>query len=69
MLNLVLPIPNKTTQHPTKLLIGLHTDVRAAFIGSKLNPMIFVPLERIATNEDELLQWLKHYWNFQTLIN
>lgn len=49
----------KKTQQPNKLLVGLHTDARAAFIGSKLNPMIRVPLDRITSNEDELLNLLK----------
>jgi len=58
---------HKKLQHPNKLIIGLHTDIRAAFIGSKLNPMIRVPLEYIATTEKELLQVLGHYHNFQVL--
>jgi hypothetical protein len=45
----------KNLQHPNKLLVGLHTDIRAAFIGSKLNPMISVPLDYIAKIEEELL--------------
>lgn len=44
-----------------KLLIGLHTDVRAAFLGSKLNPMVRVPLALIAKTEEELLQVLAHH--------
>jgi hypothetical protein len=59
----------KQTQQPHKFLIGLHTDIRAAFIGSKLNPMIFVPLDRIAANEDELWQLLKDYGNLSSPIN
>lgn len=58
---------HKNLQHCRKLLIGLHTDARAAFIGSRLNPMIYVPLEYIARTEGQLLQALEHYWNFQTL--
>ncbi len=42
-----------------KILIGLHTDSRAAFIGSKLNPMVKVPLDYIASNEHELMEFLK----------
>lgn len=60
---------HKTLQHPNKFLIGLHTDTRSAFIGSKLNPMIGVPLEYIAPTEKRLLQVLKHYRNFQTIVN
>lgn len=59
----------KKLQHPSKLIIGLHTDVRSAFIGSKLNPMIRVPLEYIAKTERQLLQVLEHYQNFQNLLD
>lgn len=44
-----------------KLLVGLHTDPRAAFLGSKLNPMLRVPLEYVAEDEEELLELLKSY--------
>lgn len=60
---------HKTLQHPNKFLIGLHTDTRSAFIGSKLNPMVRVPLEYIAPTEKRLLRVLKHYQNFQTIAN
>jgi nucleoside 2-deoxyribosyltransferase len=59
----------KKLQHPSKLIVGLHTDIRAAFIGSKLNPMIYMPLEYIAETEKQLLQVLEHYRTFQTLVN
>jgi hypothetical protein len=55
-------------QHANKLLIGLQTDDRAAFIGSKLNPMIRVPLATIAMSEEQLLQTLAHYRTHQTLV-
>ena len=55
--------------HRNKLIIGLHTDIRAAFIGSKLNPMIRVPLEYIATTEKELLQVLRDYQNCQVITD
>lgn len=58
---------HKTLQQPYKLLIGLHTDARAAFVEAKLNPMIQVPLEYIATDEAELLQRLEHYRAFRDL--
>jgi nucleoside 2-deoxyribosyltransferase len=58
---------HKNLQRSNKLLIGLHTDARSAFIGSKLNPMIRVPLKYIATDEEQLLRALDHYWNFQVL--
>jgi hypothetical protein len=41
-------------------LIGLHTDIRASFISSKLNPMIKVPLDYIAETEQDLIDFLKH---------
>jgi nucleoside 2-deoxyribosyltransferase len=44
-----------------KLLVGLQTDSRAAFLGSKLNPMVRVPLEHVAEAEDELLKSLEDY--------
>jgi hypothetical protein len=37
-----------------KLLLGLHTDTRAAFIGSRLNPMVRVALDRIVDDEEAL---------------
>lgn len=42
-----------------KILIGLHTDTRAAFIGSKVNPMINQALDAIVRSEDELLAYLE----------
>ncbi len=45
---------HKTLQHPRKRLIGLQTDVRAAFLGAKLNPMVRVPLEYVADTEESL---------------
>jgi nucleoside 2-deoxyribosyltransferase len=43
----------------SRTLIGLQTDVRAAFTGSKLNPMLRVPLDFIAADEPQLLSYLK----------
>ena len=42
-----------------RLLIGLQTDIRAAFMGSKLNPMIRVPLDAIMASKDELLVYIQ----------
>lgn len=42
-----------------RILVGLHTDKRAAFMGGKLNPMIFSSLDYIATSMAELLVFLK----------
>ncbi len=44
-----------------KLLIGLQTDSRAAFRGSSLNPMLRVPLDYLAPDEETLLQVLHQY--------
>ncbi|MEJ7843298.1 MAG: nucleoside 2-deoxyribosyltransferase domain-containing protein [Rubrobacter sp.] len=44
-----------------KLLVGLHTDTRAAFTSSKLNPMVRVPLDRITEDEDSLMEVLEGY--------
>jgi nucleoside 2-deoxyribosyltransferase len=44
-----------------KLLIGLQTDSRAAFLGAKLNPMIHVALDYIAGNESDLISALEEY--------
>ncbi len=51
----------KRLQKNNKLLVGLHTDIRAAFLGSKLNPMLKVSLDYIARTEDELINFLKKY--------
>lgn len=44
-----------------KLLVGLHTDTRATFLGSKLNPMVRVPLDRIVEDEGSLMEILNDY--------
>lgn len=49
----------KYIEKKEKKLIGLHTDSRAAFVGSKLNPMIKVPLDYIVDNEEELIKFLR----------
>lgn len=41
-----------------KVLIGLHTDSRAAFVGSRLNPMVLVPLDHIVDDQEHLLRVL-----------
>jgi nucleoside 2-deoxyribosyltransferase len=50
-----------------KLLIGLQTDIRAAFLNSKLNPMLRVPLDKILENEQDLLDVLHHYLYYMSL--
>ena len=44
-----------------KVLIGLHTDVRAAFLGAKLNPMLSVPLDYVAEDEEVLESFLRRW--------
>lgn len=44
-----------------KLIIGLHTDTRAAFLHAKLNPMLRGTLEFIAADTESLLQMLEDY--------
>jgi len=53
----------KELQDSEKLLIGLHTDPRAAFIGARLNPMVSVPLDRVADDEETLLRILDEHRN------
>ena len=53
---------HKYLHEARRLLVGLHTDARAAFPGSKLNPMIRVPLDRIAEDEEELVGILRKHW-------
>ena len=48
----------KYLQKGEKLLVGLHTDTRAAFIGGRLNPMVRVPLDYIVDDEETLLRLL-----------
>jgi nucleoside 2-deoxyribosyltransferase len=52
---------HKELRAPQRLLVGLQTDSRAAFVGSKLNPMLRVPLERVVEAEEELLRVLEAY--------
>ena len=48
----------KYLQKGEKLLVGFHTDTRAAFIGGRLNPMVRVPLDYIVDDEETLLRLL-----------
>lgn len=49
---------HKWLQASEKFLIGLHTDSRAAFMAAKLNPMVHVPLDYVADDEETLLRLL-----------
>jgi nucleoside 2-deoxyribosyltransferase len=44
-----------------KVLVGLMTDVRAAFLGAKLNPMLSQALDRVVEKEEDLVDFLKKY--------
>lgn len=44
-----------------RLLVGLHTDTRAAFSSSKLNPMLRVPLDDVVDDEATLVRILEAY--------
>ena len=48
----------KYLQRDEKLLVGLHTDARAAFIGGRLNPMVRVPLDYVVDDVESLLHVL-----------
>ena len=48
----------KYLEKNNKQIIGLQTDVRAAFLGAKLNPMLKIPLEQIFDTEELLLNYL-----------
>jgi len=48
----------KHLQGSEKRLVGLQTDSRAAFIGSRLNPMVRAALDYIADDEEALLRIL-----------
>ena len=48
----------KYLQNGEKLLLGLHTDTRSAFVGAHLNPMVRVPLDYVVDDEQTLLEVL-----------
>ncbi|MDQ4126999.1 MAG: nucleoside 2-deoxyribosyltransferase domain-containing protein [Actinomycetota bacterium] len=52
---------HKELRQADKLLVGLHTDSRAAFLGSKLNPMVRVPLQYVFEDEEALLRALDEH--------
>lgn len=45
----------------SRLLVGIQTDVRAAFLGAKLNPMLVGALDIIVDSEYKLIDCLKSY--------
>jgi len=58
---------NKMRLNVPKFIIGLHTDIRAAFIGSKLNPMVRLCFDNFVENEAELFRTLKEVRNKQNI--
>lgn len=57
---------DKFLNNKNRLLLGLHTDVRAAFYQEKLNPMLKVPLDKIFKTPADLLDFLhKNFENKQ----
>ena len=51
----------KYLQSGEKLIIGLHTDTRAAFFGARLNPMVRLPLDLVVDDEETLLHVLAEH--------
>ena len=49
-----------------RLLIGLHTDRRAAFLGEELNAMVRGALDAVAGSEDDLIAALEEYRRTKT---
>ena len=49
-----------------KLLIGLQTDSRGAFLGAKLNAMLYGALETTTDNENDLIVTLEAYRQART---
>jgi Nucleoside 2-deoxyribosyltransferase len=45
----------KYLQNGKKLLVGVHTDTRVTFIGGRLKPMAYVPLEYVVDDDEEKL--------------
>lgn len=52
---------HKKLQKPNRLIVGLQTDMRGAFLDMKLNVMVKVPLDYVVESEEELLSFLRDY--------
>ena len=50
-----------------KLLIGMQTDSRAAYLGAKLNAILYGSLDYIADNENDLIAALEEYRHARTV--
>lgn len=48
----------KHLTNANKIIVGLQTDKRAAFIAAKLNPMLKLTFDFIAVSVEELVDWL-----------
>jgi nucleoside 2-deoxyribosyltransferase len=59
----------KVLRQPYKRLIGFHSDIRAAFIAGKLNPMVRVPLETVVETEEALLELLEQHRHLGTGVH
>jgi hypothetical protein len=44
-----------------RIIVGLQTDNRAAFLGSKLNPILLMAIDFIAESRDQLETYLASY--------
>ena len=58
----------KYLQNGEKLLVGLHTDTRAAF-GGRLNPMVRVPLDCVVDDEEMLRLLAEHESGVEAATN
>jgi nucleoside 2-deoxyribosyltransferase len=52
---------HKELQGATRLIVGLKTDSRSIQISTDLNPIIRIPLDYIATTEEDLADFLTKY--------
>ncbi|MBI9092211.1 MAG: nucleoside 2-deoxyribosyltransferase domain-containing protein [Desulfobacterium sp.] len=52
-----------------RFIIGLHTDIRAAFIKSKLNPMLTLCFDQLVDTREALFQSLEKWFATQTEQN
>ncbi len=52
---------HRLTTGKDRAIVGLQTDCRAAFMGSRLNPMLRLCFDEIVESADELLAYLREY--------
>jgi len=58
-LELGIAYTDRLLRNKNRRLLGLQTDIRAAFLKSRLNPMLKVPLDNIFMSQKDLLCYLK----------